>query len=121
MKPDDLDAKIKFVVAETLRGVGGLVFDIAWQFKHCTGRRVTRFYDSGAALALDMGVLVSKMEESIAAHCQASLKTTQDPDGGPFPAYPDGKSGDEVPGKTGSGKLFYRYVISGADFTARGQ
>ena len=26
MKPDDLDAKIKFLVAETLRGVGGLVF-----------------------------------------------------------------------------------------------
>ena len=118
MKPDDLDAKIKFLVAETLRGVGGLVFDIAWHFKHYTGRRVTRFYDSGAALALDMGVLVSKMQESIAAHCQASLKTTQDPDGGPFPAYPAGKSWDEVPGKTGSGKKFHRNVISGADFTA---
>ena len=96
MKPDDFDAKIKFFMAETLRG----------HFKHYTGRRVTRFYDSGAASALDMGMLVSKMEESIEAHCQASLKTTQDPDGGPFPAYPAGKSWDEVPGKTGSGKKF---------------
>ena len=26
MKPDDLDTKIKFLVAETLRGVGGLIF-----------------------------------------------------------------------------------------------
>ena len=76
------------------------------------------FYDSGAALALDMGVLVSKMEESIAAHCQASLKTAQDPDGGSFSAYPGGKSWDEVPGKTGSGKKFHRNVISGPDFTA---
>ena len=31
-----------------------------------------KFYDSAAALALDMGVFVSKMEESIAAHSQAS-------------------------------------------------
>ena len=35
----------------------------------------------------------------------------QDPDGGPFPAYPGGKSWDEVPGKTGSGKKFHRNVI----------
>ena len=47
---------------------------------------------AGGALSVDMGVLVSKMEESIAAHYQASLKTAQDPDGGPFPAYPSGKS-----------------------------
>ena len=35
-----------------------------------------------------------------------------------FSAYPGGKSWDEVPGQTGSGKLFHRNVISGADFTA---
>ena len=27
VKPDDPDAKIKFLASETLRGVGGLVFD----------------------------------------------------------------------------------------------
>ena len=38
------------------------------------------------------GVFVSKMEESIEAHDQASLKTAKDPDGGPYPVYPSGKS-----------------------------
>ena len=61
---------------------------------------------------------VSKMEESIETHYQASLKTAEDPDGGPYPAYPSGKSWDEVPGQTGSGKKFHRNVISGAVFTA---
>ena len=37
------------------------------------------------ALALDIGVPASKMEESVDAHYQASLKTTQNPDGRPFP------------------------------------
>ena len=39
-----------------------------------------KFYESGAALAQDTGVPVSKMEESSEAHYQASLKTTEDPD-----------------------------------------
>ena len=145
MKPDDPHAKIKFLVVETLREGGGLVFDtnrdrfanelgrrnfligevwnnehpfrlapnraITWQFKHYTGRRVMKIHESGAALAGDMGVPVSKMQDSIGAHIQATLKTAHDPDGGP-------KSWDEVPGKTSSGKKFHRNVISGADFTA---
>jgi len=157
VKPDDPDAKIKFLAAEALRGVGGLVFDalgnrfanelgrrdyvtgemwknkppfrlalnkaasdeIAWHCKHYTGRGVMKFYESGAALAQDMGVPVSKMEESIEAHYQASLKMAKDPDGGPYPAYPSGKSWDEASGKTGSGKKFYHNVISGADFAAQ--
>ena len=60
-----------------------------------------RLCESGGALAVDRGVSVSKMEESIAAHDQTSLKTAQDPDGGPFPTYPRGESRDEVSGKTG--------------------
>ena len=63
--------------------------------------------ESGGALAADLGVPVSKMEESIAAHYHPSLRTAQDPVGGPFPAYPSGKSLDETSGKTGSGKKFY--------------
>ena len=51
--------------------------------------------ESGATLAVIMGVTVSKMQDSIEAHIQASLKTAQDPDGGLFPAYPSGKSWDE--------------------------
>ena len=78
-----------------------------------------KFYESGAALAQDMGVSVSKMEESIEAHYQASLKTAKDLDGGPYPAYPSGKSWDEASGKTGSGKKFYHNVISGAEFATQ--
>ena len=78
-----------------------------------------KFYESGATLAQDMGVSVSKMEESIEAYYQASLKAAADPDGGPFPAYPSGKSWDEASGKTGSGKKFFNNAISGADFAAQ--
>ena len=77
-----------------------------------------KFYESCATLAQDMGVSVSMMEESIEAYCQASLKSAADPDGGPFPAYPSGKSWDETSGKTGSGKKFRHNAISGADFAA---
>ena len=35
-----------------------------------------------------------------------------------YDACPGGKSWDEVPGQTGSGKKFHRNVISGVDFTA---
>ena len=55
--------------------------DIAWQCKHYTGRGVMKLHESGAALAGDMGVLVSKMQDSIEARIQASLKAAQDPDG----------------------------------------
>ena len=35
-----------------------------------------------------------------------------------LPACPGGKSWDDVPGQTGSGKKFHRNVILGVDFTA---
>ena len=60
-------------------------------------------------LAVDMGVLVSKMEESIEARIQASLITARILLEA-FPEYPSGKSWDEVLGKTGSGKKFHRNV-----------
>ena len=44
--------------------------------------------------AEDAGVLVSKMEDSIEAHTQASLQTAR------IPVYPSGKSRDEVSGKS---------------------
>jgi len=152
VKPDDPDAKIKFLAAEALRGVGGLVLDangkrfanelgrrdyvtgemwkskppfrlvlnkaaaeeIHWHCKHYTGRGVMKFYESGNALASDMGISVSVLEETHEAHYQAAKKTEKDPDGGPFPAYPSGKSWDEASGKTGSGKKFYHNILSGS-------
>ena len=56
------------------------------------------------------------MPDSIEACHQVPLKTAKDPDGGPCPAYPSGKSWDAV---TGSGKKFYHNVTSGADFVVQ--
>jgi len=152
VKPDDPDAKIKFLAAEALRGVGGLVLDangkrfanelgrrdyvtgemwknkppfrlclnkaasdeIIWHCKHYTGRGVMKFYESGAALAQDMGVPLSVLEETHDVHYQAAKKTEKDPNGGSWPAYPSGKSWDEPSGKTGSGKKFYHNIIPGS-------
>merc|ERR1712110_893047 len=150
VKPDDPDAKVKFLAAEALRGVGGLVLDlngkrfanelgrrdyvtgemwknkppfrlclnkaasdeISWHCKHYTGRGVMKFYESGAALAKDMGIELSVLEETHRIHFEAATNTEKDPDGGSWPAYPSGKSWDEPSGKTGSGKKFYHNVIS---------
>merc|ERR1712187_824058 len=145
VKPDDPDAKVKFLAAEALRGVGGLVLDahgnrfanelgrrdyvtgemwknkppfrlclnkaasdeIIWHAKHYTGRGVMKFYASGEELAKDMGVPVQKLVDTHEQHYQAAKKQEKDPEGGPFPAYPSGKTWDEPSGKTGSGKKFY--------------
>ena len=84
-----------------------------------SGREVMKFYESGAAFAQDIGVPVSKMEESSEAQHLASLKTAEDPDGGPYPGFLSGKLWDEASGKTGSGKKVDHNVISGADFAAQ--
>merc|ERR1740127_276460 len=148
----DPDAKIKFLAAEALRGVGGLVFDahgnrfanelgrrdyvtgemwknkppfrlalnkaaaeeIHWHCKHYTGRGVMKFYESGAELAKDMNIPLQRLVDTHDAHHAAAQKTAKDPDGGPYPAYPSGKSWDEASGKTGSGKKFYHNVLEGS-------
>jgi flavocytochrome c len=152
VKPDDPDAKVKFLAAEALRGVGGIVLDaegnrfanelgrrdyvtgemwknkppfrlclnkaaadeIIWHAKHYTGRGVMKFYETGADLAKDMGVPLQKLIDTHQAHYEAAQKTEKNPDGGPWPAYPSGKSWDEASGKTGSGKKFYHNVIDGS-------
>merc|ERR1719265_1873500 len=63
---------------------------------------------------MDMGISVSVLEKTHQDHYEASKKMEKDPDGGPWPAYPSGKTWDEVSGKTGSGKKFYHNVIDGA-------
>merc|ERR1712187_427888 len=152
VKPDDPDAKIKFLAAEALRGVGGLVFDangkrfanelgrrdyvtgemwknkppfrlclnkaasdeIIWHCKHYTGRGVMKAYESGEALAKDMGISLQVLIDTHDQHYNAAKKTEKDPDGGSFPAYPSGKSWDEASGPTGSGKKFYHNIIPGS-------
>merc|ERR1712032_706668 len=71
-------------------------------------------YETGADLAKDMGVPLQKLVDVTEAHYQASVNMAKDPDGGPWTAYPNGKSWDEPSGKTGSGKKFYHNVIPGS-------
>merc|ERR1712083_1077082 len=151
VKPDDADAKVKFLAAEALRGVGGLVLDkdgkrfanelgrrdyvtgemwknkppfrlclnkaasdeIAWHCKHYTGRGVMKFDATGEDLAKDMGVPLQTLVDTHQAHYEAAKKQEKDPEGGPYPAYPSGKTWDEASGKTGSGKKFYHNIIDG--------
>eukprot|EP00929_Paragymnodinium_shiwhaense_P110778 TRINITY_DN77_c0_g2_i7.p1 TRINITY_DN77_c0_g2~~TRINITY_DN77_c0_g2_i7.p1 ORF type:complete len:526 (+),score=166.55 TRINITY_DN77_c0_g2_i7:110-1579(+) len=150
--PKDPDAKVKFLAAEALRGVGGVLLDmqgkrfcnelgrrdyvtgemwknkppfrlclnkaaadeIIWHCKHYTGRGVMKFYESGKALAADMGVQLSVLEETHQGHYDAAKKMEKDPEGGNWPAYPNGKCWDEPSGKTGSGKKFYHNFIPGS-------
>jgi len=152
VKPDDPDAKVKFLAAEALRGVGGLVFDangkrfanelgrrdyvtgemwknkppfrlalnkaasdeIIWHCKHYTGRGVMKYYKSGEEFAKDMGVPLQTLVDAHEGHYQAAKKQEKDPEGGPFPAYPSGKTWDEPSGKTGSGKKFFHNIIPGS-------
>jgi flavocytochrome c len=99
--PNEPDAKLKFLAAEALRGVGGLLLnkegdrfcnelghrdyvtgemwknkkapyrlvmnaagskEIEWHCKHYVGRGLMKKYNSGADLAKDMGIPVSKLE-----------------------------------------------------------
>jgi len=75
-----------------------------------------KFYETGEALAKDMGVPLATLEATHDAHYQAAKKTEneKDPDGGSWPAYPSGKSWDEASGKTGSGKKFFHNIIQGS-------
>jgi succinate dehydrogenase/fumarate reductase flavoprotein subunit len=152
VEPDDPDAKIKFLAAEALRGVGGLVFDaegnrfcnelgrrdyvtgemwknkapfrlilnkaasdeIIWHCKHYTGRGVMKFFESGEKMATELGMSLSNLEAAHQQHYEAALKQEKDPEGGPFAAYPMGKTWDAPSGKTGVGKKFFHNIIDGS-------
>merc|ERR1712230_193000 len=88
--------------------------EMIWHAKHYTGRGVMKYYESGEALAKDMGVPVQTLVDSVQQHYEASQKQEKDPDGGSWPAYPSGKSWDAASGPTGSGKKFYHNIIPGS-------
>ena len=64
---------------------------------------------------MTMMIMMMMTEATHETHYQAAKKTENDPDGGPWPAYPSGKSWDEASGKTGAGKKFYHNTIPGDD------
>merc|ERR1711971_1181174 len=88
--------------------------EIIWHCKHYTGRGVMKYYANGADLAKDMGVSLQTLEATHQGHFEAAKKQEKDPEGGPFPAYPSGKTWDEPSGKTGSGKKFFHNIIPGS-------
>ncbi|CAJ1375942.1 unnamed protein product, partial [Effrenium voratum] len=88
--------------------------EIIWHCKHYTGRGVMKFYKSGEELCQDMGIPVSTLEVTHQEHFEAAKKQEKDPEGGPFPAYPSGKTWDEASGKTGVGKKFFHNIIDGS-------
>eukprot|EP00929_Paragymnodinium_shiwhaense_P019826 TRINITY_DN133_c0_g1_i12.p2 TRINITY_DN133_c0_g1~~TRINITY_DN133_c0_g1_i12.p2 ORF type:complete len:192 (-),score=71.68 TRINITY_DN133_c0_g1_i12:191-682(-) len=61
-----------------------------------------------------MKVDLKVLEDAHEGHYQAAKKQEKDPNGGPWPAYPNGKTWDEASGKTGSGKKFFHNFIPGS-------
>merc|ERR1712025_704399 len=60
------------------------------------------------------GVPLQVLIDTHEQHYQAAMKQEKEPDGGPYPAYPSGKTWDEPSGKTRSGKKFYHNIIDGS-------
>jgi len=115
--PNEPDAKVKFLAAEALRGVGGVLLtneghrfcdelgtrdyvtgemwkfkkapyrlvlnskgakEIEWHVKHYMGRGLMKKFDSGAALAKEMGISESVLDKTFKAYTEgASSKKDQ--------------------------------------------
>jgi len=139
VKPDDADAKVKFLAAEALRGVGGVLLDqngkrfanelgrrdyvtgemwknkppfrlclnskaseeIHWHVEHYKGRGVMKYYESGAALAKDMGISASTLEATFTEYNGIWEKNRDNAPNPPYDAYGGGKTHDPF------GKKFY--------------
>jgi len=73
-----------------------------------------RRYATGAELAKDTGMPLKRLAAAHQVHWEAAEKARQDPEGGPWTAYPSGTSWDEPSGRTGHGKRFFANAISGS-------
>ncbi|KAK0550097.1 Osmotic growth protein [Tilletia horrida] len=126
--PRDPDAKVKFLAAEALRGVGGILLDnegnrfadelghrdyvtgrmwdnnkfpvrlilnsksgkeIEWHCKHYAGRGLMKHFESGAALAKEMGIPESKLEATFANYRAIAKGDEKDPFGKKFFQHPE--------------------------------
>lgn len=132
VNPAEPDSKWKFLAAEALRGVGGVILDkhgnrianelgrrdyvtgqmwknqgpfrlilnskaskeIEWHCKHYKGRGLMKYVKDGKALADELGVSPSVLSKTFSEYNTAANKQESNPDGGPYEAYPSGKSWD---------------------------
>ena len=63
---------------------------------------------------MDQSIHSCTLEATHQTHFESAKKQEKDPEGGPFPAYPSGKTWDEPSGKTGAGKKFFHNIIDGS-------
>ena len=75
--------------------------EIEWHCKHYKGRGLMKQFNSGEELAREIGVSPAQLESTFKEYNAIAEKMTADPSGGPFEAYPNGKSWDKF------GKKFY--------------
>ncbi|KAE8210755.1 hypothetical protein CF327_g5410 [Tilletia walkeri] len=132
--PKDPDAKVKFLAAEALRGVGGLLLDnegdrfadelghrdyvtgrmwdnnkfpvrlilnsksgkeIEWHCKHYVGRGLMKHFDSGAALAKEMGISEDKLKATFDDYRAIGKGEKKDPYGKKFFQHPEAFTMDD--------------------------
>ncbi|KAI6026412.1 Flavocytochrome c [Pisolithus microcarpus] len=130
--PNEPNAKVKFLAAEALRGVGGLLLDnhgdrfvdelqhrdyvtgkmwengkypirlvlngqaskeIEWHCKHYVGRGLMKRFESGEALAKEMGISPQHLKETFDRY-NAGAKANKDPFGKKFFSSADWKMND---------------------------
>ncbi|THH27983.1 hypothetical protein EUX98_g6210 [Antrodiella citrinella] len=130
--PKEADAKVKFLAAEALRGVGGLLLDnegqrfvdelqhrdfvtgkmwengkypirlvlngqasseIEWHCKHYVGRGLMKRFESGEALAKEMGIKPEVLKKTFDTY-NAGVKAKKDPFGKKFFGTGDWKMDD---------------------------
>ncbi|KAH8107812.1 fumarate reductase [Cristinia sonorae] len=130
--PTEADAKVKFLAAEALRGVGGLLLDnegqrfvdelqhrdyvtgkiwengkypirlilngqasndIEWHCKHYVGRGLMKRFESGEALAKEMGIKPEVLKKTFDTY-NAGVKAKKDPFGKKFFASGEWKMDD---------------------------
>jgi flavocytochrome c len=132
VKPDDADAKVKFLAAEALRGVGGFLLDkngkrfanelgrrdyvtgemwknkppfrlclnskasteIHWHCEHYKGRGVMKYYESGEALAKEMGIAPGVLQDTMNTYNATWEKCRDNAPGAQYDAYGGGKTHD---------------------------
>ena len=75
--------------------------EIEWHCKHYKGRGLMKQFNSGEELAKEIGISASQLESTFKDYNETAEKMQKDPTGGPFEAYPNGKSWDKF------GKKFY--------------